>query len=220
MPGSPRSWTWRSSCRSRTWRNPGRPTSPTRTAIPAEGEPLAHVRSIWPAIYPELLKLVQEHTSTIIFVNNRRAAERLAKRLNELANGEGEQELPATEHGGATEWVPRSTTAPARGDRSGAPRLALPRGADGGRGDAQVGAAALPGRDLLAGAGDRHGRGRPGDPGRVAEVGQPRPAAGRPRRPLRWARSRAAASSPSSAPTCSSARSSPSGCAKGRSRRR
>ena len=43
------------------------------------------MRSIWPAIYPELLKLVQEHTSTIIFVNNRRASERLAKRLNELA---------------------------------------------------------------------------------------------------------------------------------------
>jgi ATP-dependent helicase Lhr and Lhr-like helicase len=57
-------------------------------------------RSIWPAIYPELLKLVQEHTSTIIFVNNRRGAERLAKRLNELANEEPEQELPATEHAG------------------------------------------------------------------------------------------------------------------------
>jgi ATP-dependent Lhr-like helicase len=57
-------------------------------------------RSIWPAIYPELLKLVREHTSTIIFVNNRRGAERLAKRLNELANEETEQELPATEHSG------------------------------------------------------------------------------------------------------------------------
>src|SRR6202042_715385 len=31
---------------------------------------------------------------------NRRASERLAKRLNELANGEDEGELPATEHGG------------------------------------------------------------------------------------------------------------------------
>jgi ATP-dependent Lhr-like helicase len=41
--------------------------------------------SIWPAIYPELLKLVREHTSTIIFVNNRRSAERVALRLNELA---------------------------------------------------------------------------------------------------------------------------------------
>jgi ATP-dependent Lhr-like helicase len=57
-------------------------------------------RSIWPAIYPELLKLVQERTSTIIFVNNRRGAERLAKRLNELANDEDSPELPATEHGG------------------------------------------------------------------------------------------------------------------------
>jgi ATP-dependent Lhr-like helicase len=57
-------------------------------------------RSIWPAIYPELLKLVREHTSTIIFVNSRRGAERLAKRLNELANEEESHELPPTEHGG------------------------------------------------------------------------------------------------------------------------
>ena len=42
-------------------------------------------RSIWPAIYPELLDLVEQHRSTIIFVNNRRGAERLALRLNELA---------------------------------------------------------------------------------------------------------------------------------------
>jgi ATP-dependent helicase Lhr and Lhr-like helicase len=85
--------------------DPGAPAYPSEngTAQPSEIEPSAHVRSIWPAIYPELLRLVQEHTSTIIFVNNRRAAERLAKRLNELANGEGEDELPATEHGGHEE---------------------------------------------------------------------------------------------------------------------
>ncbi|HEY2216125.1 MAG TPA: helicase-related protein, partial [Solirubrobacteraceae bacterium] len=41
--------------------------------------------SIWPAIYPELLRLVREHSSTIVFVNNRRTAERVALRLNELA---------------------------------------------------------------------------------------------------------------------------------------
>ena len=85
--------------------DPGAPAYPTEeaTAQPSEIEPSAHVRSIWPAIYPKLLELVQEHTSTIIFVNNRRASERLAKRLNELANGEGEEELPATEHGGHDE---------------------------------------------------------------------------------------------------------------------
>ncbi len=74
--------------------DPGAPNFPNADGVPAEGEPNAHVRSIWPAIYPELLRLVQEHTSTIIFVNARRAAERLAKRLNELANDEPEGELP------------------------------------------------------------------------------------------------------------------------------
>ena len=42
-------------------------------------------RSIWPAMYPALLELVRAHRSTLIFVNNRRSAERLALRLNELA---------------------------------------------------------------------------------------------------------------------------------------
>jgi ATP-dependent helicase Lhr and Lhr-like helicase len=45
-------------------------------------------RSIWPAIYPEILRLVQQHRSTIVFVNARRGAERLALRLNELANAD------------------------------------------------------------------------------------------------------------------------------------
>jgi ATP-dependent Lhr-like helicase len=79
---------------------PGAPSYPSGDGVPGEGEPLVHQRSIWPAIYPELLKLVREHNSTLIFVNARRAAERLAKRLNELAAEEDELELPATEHGG------------------------------------------------------------------------------------------------------------------------
>jgi ATP-dependent helicase Lhr and Lhr-like helicase len=41
--------------------------------------------SIWPAIYPRLLELIKSHTSTLIFVNSRRLAERLAAALNELA---------------------------------------------------------------------------------------------------------------------------------------
>ena len=42
-------------------------------------------RSIWPAMHPRLLELIQQHRSTIVFVNSRRLAERLATRLNELA---------------------------------------------------------------------------------------------------------------------------------------
>ena len=41
--------------------------------------------SIWTAIHPRLLDLVRQHRSTLIFVNNRRSAERLSAALNELA---------------------------------------------------------------------------------------------------------------------------------------
>jgi ATP-dependent helicase Lhr and Lhr-like helicase len=52
-------------------------------------------QSIWPSIYPEILELVRAHRSTIVFVNNRRLAERLALRLNDLA----EEELARAHHG-------------------------------------------------------------------------------------------------------------------------
>ena len=68
--------------------DPLAPDDPPRDPL----EPLESVaggestrNSIWPAIYPELLRLVREHNSTIVFVNNRRSAERVALRLNELA---------------------------------------------------------------------------------------------------------------------------------------
>ncbi len=41
--------------------------------------------SIWSSIYPRLLELIHAHHSTLIFVNSRRLAERLAGALNELA---------------------------------------------------------------------------------------------------------------------------------------
>ena len=113
-------------------------------------------RSIWPAIYPELLELVRAHRSTIVFVNNRRGAERLAARLNEMA----ESEIARAHHG--------SLAREERLDR---------------RGDAEVGRAALPRGHLLARARHRHGRGRPGAAGGVAQVGHARPAAHRARRP-------------------------------------
>src|SRR4051794_28703201 len=52
-------------------------------------------KSIWPAIYPEIVELVKAHRSTIVFVNNRRGAERLALRINELA----EEPIARAHHG-------------------------------------------------------------------------------------------------------------------------
>jgi ATP-dependent helicase Lhr and Lhr-like helicase len=62
---------------------------------PLAGGSEATRRSIWPAIYPELLKLIEQHRSTILFVNARRGAERLALRLNDLA----EHEIARAHHG-------------------------------------------------------------------------------------------------------------------------
>ena len=55
------------------------PDKPFDTAIQAGGA------SIWSAIHPRLVELIRAHRSTLIFVNSRRLAERLAGALNELA---------------------------------------------------------------------------------------------------------------------------------------
>ena len=39
--------------------------------------------SIWPSVHPKILEQIQQHRSTIVFVNSRRLAERLAGRLND-----------------------------------------------------------------------------------------------------------------------------------------
>ena len=51
--------------------------------------------SIWQSIHPRLLEIIRAHTSTILFVNARRIAERLAGAINELA---GEQ-IARAHHG-------------------------------------------------------------------------------------------------------------------------
>ena len=51
--------------------------------------------SIWPAIHPRILELIRSHRSTLVFVNSRRLAERLAQRLNELAG----EDLVRAHHG-------------------------------------------------------------------------------------------------------------------------
>src|SRR5207244_5239832 len=58
-------------------------------------EPDGPRRSIWPAIHPRILELVRQHRSTIIFVNSRRLAERLAASLNALPGAD----LVRADHG-------------------------------------------------------------------------------------------------------------------------
>ena len=51
--------------------------------------------SIWNAIHPRLLEIIRERNSTILFVNSRQVAERLAGALNELAG----EEVARAHHG-------------------------------------------------------------------------------------------------------------------------
>jgi len=51
--------------------------------------------SIWNAIHPRLLEIIRERNSTILFVNSRQVAERLAGALNELAG----EEIARAHHG-------------------------------------------------------------------------------------------------------------------------
>ncbi len=52
-------------------------------------------RSVWPAIYPELLGEIRSHNSTIVFANSRRLAERICSEINNLAG----EELARAHHG-------------------------------------------------------------------------------------------------------------------------
>jgi ATP-dependent Lhr-like helicase len=60
-----------------------------RVAVPLEAmsraDGSAEARSIWPALHEPLVRLIREHRSTLLFVNSRRLAERLAASLNEVA---------------------------------------------------------------------------------------------------------------------------------------
>ena len=51
--------------------------------------------SIWPFVHERIVELVKKHRSTMIFVNSRRLAERLAAALNELAG----EEIALAHHG-------------------------------------------------------------------------------------------------------------------------
>jgi ATP-dependent Lhr-like helicase len=69
----------------------------SRGSMPEKSENLVNTEnpSIWAAIHPRLLDLIRAHQSTLIFVNSRRVAERLAGAINELAG----EDLVRSHHG-------------------------------------------------------------------------------------------------------------------------
>ena len=178
-PACARRSTSGSRCRSRTCRGSGGVTEPADDEIPKGPRRRPHrAQSIWPAIHPRLLELIRAHRSTIVFVNSRRLAERLAGRPQRAGR---------------------------RGDRARPPRLPRPRAARRRSRTPQGRPAAGDGRHLVAGARHRHGRRRPRRADRGAALGGQRPAAHRARPATRRGRSRAASSSRSTAATSSAA---------------
>ncbi|MEW6045733.1 MAG: DEAD/DEAH box helicase, partial [Bacillota bacterium] len=73
----------------------GRRQMDLQVVLPAEDFPGGPEGTVWPSIVRRLLELVEAHRSTLVFVNNRRQAERLTHQLNELAG----RRLALTHHG-------------------------------------------------------------------------------------------------------------------------
>lgn len=94
------------------------PARPERTEEELFG-PEPAKRSIWPHVEERLFDLIEEHSSTIVFANSRRLAERLCTRLNELAF-ERRQGLEAID---LSIW---ETDPGGEGDGQDAPRQGLP----------------------------------------------------------------------------------------------
>ena len=87
-----------------------------RVECPIADFSLLPQQSVWPLIFQDLLDHIKSHRTTLIFVNNRRLAERVAAKLNELIwTSEGEKEpVPEREVEGFHLYaVPQKTFAPA-----------------------------------------------------------------------------------------------------------
>lgn len=68
---------------------------PAAEEASSERDPPGGDRGLWPAIFPRLVAMIEANTTTLIFCNSRRLAERLAQEINELAG----QDLCRAHHG-------------------------------------------------------------------------------------------------------------------------
>ena len=56
--------------------------------VPVDDFRVLEQGSVWPDIYTELVKLIKEHQTTLVFVNNRATAEKVATNINSIADDE------------------------------------------------------------------------------------------------------------------------------------
>jgi ATP-dependent Lhr-like helicase len=73
----------------------GRKDYDLQIELPLPDLTLLPEKSVWPPLYKKLYALIKEHKTTLVFVNNRRQAERIAVNLNQLAG----EEIARTHHG-------------------------------------------------------------------------------------------------------------------------
>ncbi len=85
-----------------------------RVGSPVADFSLVSQEGVWPLILTDLLEQIRKHTTTLVFVNNRRLAERVAAKLNEMV---GDPDAPASTglfavpRGGYSGGEQRETTA-------------------------------------------------------------------------------------------------------------
>ena len=124
----------------------------SRIEIPRSPLEAVMAHEVWEEYYDRLAALIQAHRTTLVFVNTRRMAERLARHLSDrLGDGRGH----------------RASRQPREGDAARRRDAAQDRRAPGDR------------RDRVAGAGDRHRPRRSRLPDRIAAPDRDAAAAGR-----------------------------------------
>lgn len=99
----------------------------TRQQAPSYDEhaPPAPSNSIWPHVEERIVDLIETHTSTLVFANSRRLAERLTNRLNEIAQERALARAGAADTSGTTvASAPSSASSPAPAQLMGASGIA------------------------------------------------------------------------------------------------
>jgi ATP-dependent Lhr-like helicase len=86
--------------------------------------------SVWPLVFDEILEEIRAHKTTLIFVNNRRLAERVAATLNERITGAAETSFQLYNVPRSTEWTTEDRGATGRGEPRAADAPAIPADTD------------------------------------------------------------------------------------------